>query len=197
VNKGKKLILICISAFACFYGSDPALAVNSEACSKLRNHGWWRTYQYHGTGESKMNAITNGTKRDGSSKYSSDSSTENSTYTVDPGASTRISTAGTQGISSWGECSLFAKEMKKERDFYIAQNMDELKKEIARGQGEHIQVLAFYSFCDAAALPALSSELRSDFPAIVRLRNEQEFSLKVDQLIQAKPDLRSLCGFGS
>jgi len=179
--------------------SSASFALNSSKCSEMLNKGLYKTYKYGGVGEAAYNAITEGTKKDGSTVASSESSTtEPTTATFDPKYSTNVSRSETQSSSSWGDCSLFAmrEELLKQRDVYITQNYHEILNETSRGQGEHLKVIAFYSLCEDSAALKLSSALQAKFADILATTTDQssnKYSRIVDTLILNDPMIKQSC----
>lgn len=173
--------------------SSSAFALDSSKCSTMLNNGMYKKYKFAGVGEANTKAITGETKSAGSFKATSHLSTEGSTVTLDPKYSTNVSVSNTQVSSSWGDCSLFAlQERKIQRDLYIAQNFDQIKKDIANGNGEHMTTLAWYALCDDNAASEYSKTLQNNFE---KLSSEQEssFSKVIDQTIEENSALKTKC----
>jgi len=190
----KELILII-----CVLLPSIAFGVDSAKCSKMLNNGMWKTYKYGGMGESYFNALTQGTKKDGISKASSESSTtEPSTMMFDTKYTSNAWASGTQSTSSWGDCSLFTmrKELKEQRKIYIAQNLDELKTEMARGKGEHLKVLTFYSGCHEKAYSGISRSIQNHYEEFAEMEDEgtiKHFVHQIDRIIKDSPELNEFC----
>lgn len=175
--------------------STSAFAVDSRKCSNMLNNGLWKKYKYGGVGESNINAMSQGTKRDGSSTASSDVSTEGTTAISDPKYTSNVSTSQTQSLSSWGECSAFAKtkELKKDREIYVAQNQTEVMIDIARGEGEQLKVLTFYSACSPDAYAELSSKLQKSISQSQTMPDSKSLCASIDQIISQSADLKTKC----
>ena len=175
--------------------STSAFAVDSRKCSSMLNNGLWKKYKYGGVGESNINAMTQGTKRDGSSTASSDMSTEGTTAISDPKYTSNVSTSQTQSLSSWGECSAFAKtkEMRKDREIYVAQNETEVLIDVARGDGEHLKVLTFYSACSPEAYKELSAKLQKSVGESETMPDSKSICASIDRIISQSSDLKSKC----
>ncbi|HAZ13061.1 MAG: hypothetical protein A2X86_09730 [Bdellovibrionales bacterium GWA2_49_15] len=174
-------------------------ALDSQKCSKMLNNGMWKTYRYGGVGEAYHNAVTQGTKKDGLFKTSSQSSTtEPTTASTDTKYTSNISTSQTQSTSSWGDCSLFALQiqLREERMIYIAQNLDELKIEMTRGEGEHLKVLTFYSACEKDAYPSIASYIKQDYEKFAGMTTRDDiifFASHLDHFIKNSHPLKSKC----
>lgn len=156
-----------------------------------------KKYKYGGMGEAYWQAITGGTKKDGSTKASSESSTtEPTTMLLDTKYTSNVYTSQTQSTSSWGDCSLFAirKELKKLRKTYLAQNLNEIKIEMARGKGEHLQVLTFYSICSKEAYTPLSKSIQRNFSIIMQNKNHvNQLINHIDTTIKESSTLQKYC----
>lgn len=181
--------------FLLFLVVPSAYAVDSKECSKLLNDGLYKKYRYMGVGESNAQAMTNGTKRQGSSTASSDVSSEISSAILDPKYTSNYSTSQTQSLSSWGECSLFADvgALKEDRTKYIAQNETEVLIDIARGDGEHLKVLTFYSACSEKSYPVLSKKLQHSFSNKTTLPKASDIGSDIDEIIQNDAFLKNSC----
>lgn len=170
-------------------------AIDSDKCSAMLNNGLWKKYKYAGIGESYYKACTNGTKKDGSSTATSDGTTEGTTAISDPKYTSNVWTSESQSTSSWGACSMFAdvKRLKEDRELYIAQNEPEVLIDLARGSGEHLKVLAFYSAC----LPSAYNELGQKLQYQISNNNEgftsKSISNDIDKVITTSKTLRELC----
>lgn len=173
--------------------SESVLAWNTYKCSKVLNYGFLRKYEYIGIGEGNMNATTQGIKKDGSFQTSTQSYSEQTTSSVDPGASTRRFLSTSQFSSSFGDCSLMAqREIREERDHYIAINLDELKKEMALGRGLHLETLASYSLCDVDANQELATQLQKNFRSMVD-GDAKEVSNRISDIIRNHVVLQKAC----
>jgi hypothetical protein len=173
--------------------SSNSWAINSSACSRMLNEGLYKTYQFSGFGESNGNAISGETRRSGSSTGSTNVSSDQSTAVLDPKHSTNVTYSNTQATSSFGDCSLFAlKERRKQRDLYIVQNFDQVRKEIAQGGGLHTDTLAWMSLCDVDAQHDFNTLLQSHYEEIYTSNSAQPGSA-IDQLIGASPEMNQKC----
>lgn len=184
-----------LAFFAVLILSSSAFAIDSRKCSNMLNNGMWKKYRYGGMGEYNANMITQGTKKQGSSTVSSDISTESSTAILDPKYTSNVSTSQTQSTSSWGECSAFAQaeQLKKDREVYIAQNRPEVMMDIARGTGEHLNVITFYSACAPEATAELSSKLQSTLAEEKTVPDTKTICQSIDRIISETESLKSKC----
>ncbi len=164
-----------------------AFAWNANNCTKLVNNGWFRKYQYQGYDQ----PLTKGTKRDGSIMASSAASTESSTAALDPKHWAVVSTSGSQGTSSWGECSLFGlQQIKENREKYISQNRSEVLRAIAVGSGEHLDVLASFSLCEKSAYKTFAVSLQKKTPQLVE---STQLGPMIDTVIAGNDSLKESC----
>ncbi|MES2855916.1 MAG: DUF3015 family protein [Bdellovibrionota bacterium] len=166
-------------------------AMNMSSCSTLLNQGWFKKYQYQGVDQ----PLTKATKSLGSTKASTKVSTETSTASVDPGYWTKVSQSQTQATSSWGQCSLLGlKQIRENREKYFVQNKDEVLKEIASGRGEHIGVLALFSFCAESARQEFATELQRATRDFVGAGEASgAFGDIIDQTVRSTPTLSKNC----
>lgn len=82
---------------------------------------------------------------------------------------------------------------KKFRNDYIEQNIAEIKKQIALGEGHHITSLAFVSGCRGIDATNWSSNLRSGMAGFYDAKTGAEFSGRLDQMIQSDSSLSQKC----
>ncbi len=171
------------------------MAMDSAKCSALLNDGLWKKYKYMGMGESNMKACTNGTKKDGSSTATSDGTTEGTTAMSDPKYTSHVHTSQTQSTSSWGECSMFAnvERLKEDRELYIAQNETEVMIDLARGKGEHLKVLTFYSACLPAAYSELGRKIQLQMARTLENYSAKTIASDLDNAINDSVELKDLC----
>lgn len=186
-----KLLLILVIALL----TSPLFAIDSRKCSNMLNNGLWKKYQYGGVGEAYWNACTQGTKKEGSSTVTSDASTEASTTAVDTKYTSNVWTSQTQSTSSFGECSAFAQveQLKKDREIYIAQNEPEVLIDIARGNGEHLKVITFYSGCGPEATKELGRNLQRTISEHSSIPDSKTISADIDLIINQSPSLKQAC----
>lgn len=166
-----------------------ASAIDMAKCSALLNKGWYKTYEYAGIDQ----PLTKATKKHGMSKATSVTSTEGSTASLDPGYTTNVSTSQTQGISSYGDCSLIGRlEIKERRDLYFAQNREEALKEVALGGGEHLRVIGTYSLCDNDKMDEFQKMLQSKMKELLKVKNGN-FREVIDRGVSESPSLVKAC----
>lgn len=173
--------------------SSSAMAMDSSKCSGMLNKGLYKTYKWGGVGEANTKAITGETKRTNPFSATSKISTEGSTAVVDPKYSSNVSTSGTHSVSSWGECSLFAlQERKEQRDLYIAQNLDQIKKDIANGDGAHLEILSWFSLCEDSVIPEFNRTMQEKAGDLL-VDQAAVLSQNIDNAIKGSKSLANKC----
>lgn len=101
--------------------------------------------------------LTENTKKHGSSSSTFGITTESTTASSDPGVYTGQVIGSSQSLSSWGECKFNPTALmdlfgsREEYKDYIAQNLEEVKKQMAQGDGGHLHTLAAAHHCEAPA----------------------------------------------
>lgn len=175
--------------------TSPLYAINSKKCSAMLNNGLWKKYRYGGIGESNANACTQGTKKEGSSTVTSDASTEGSTSMLDTKYTSNVWTSQTQSTSSFGECSAFAQteQRKKDREIYMVQNEHEVLIDIARGNGEHLKVITFYSACAPEAYKELGLKLKQSLSKHSAMPEVKTLCSDIDLIISQSESLKQVC----
>ena len=161
----------------------------------MLNDGLYKKYEWGGIGDYNLNAMTKESKKNGYTSATSNISTEGSTAAFDPKYSSNISTSEAQSTSSTGECSLFAlEERKNQREVFISQNYDQIKKNIAMGSGDHLSVLAWFSLCEDSAQQDYNLLLQKNFEKFF-LKKEDKASLseKIDHMISEEDALKKKC----
>lgn len=159
----------------------------------MLNDGMWKKYKWGGIGESNANAITAETRSSGPTTATSRISTEGTTALSDPVYYTNVSRSQTQSLSSWGDCSLFAlQERKEQREQYVRQNFDQIKKDIANGDGLHMETLSWFSLCDDQAQGSFNETLQAKFERLGS-SSESDFSKTMDQIITDNKSLTGKC----
>lgn len=170
-----------------------ALAFDSSKCSTILNKGLYKKYKWNGIGEANNKAMTAETKSSGSTKGTTRITSENTTAVVDPKYTTNVTVTGAQGTSSWGPCSAFGMlERRDQRDLYVAQNFDQIKKDIASGNGEHLKTLAWFALCEDHASDTYFQTLQSNFEKL-STSNEAHFTKTMDQVVESNSALKSQC----
>lgn len=184
-----KLLLLSVFIF-----SSSAYAIDSAKCSKMLNDGLYKKYEWGGMGDYNLNAMTKESKKNGYTTASSNISTEGSTAALDPVYTSNVSTSQTQSTSSTGDCSLFAlQERANQRDLYIAQNYDQIKKDIAKGSGEHLDALAWFSLCEDDAKNTFNHELQKNFENLFVNIDKTSLSKDIDKVIAGDAVTKSKC----
>ncbi len=167
-------------------------ALDNAKCSRMLNNGLYKTYRWQGI-NNRWPDLTNETKRNGSSNAYSEFTSENSTALLDPKYSSNLSSSLTNGTSSFGDCSLIAlKERTHQRDLYIAQNFDQIRKNIAEGRGKHLEILSYMSLCEENAQSDFNTELQSGYEEIYTSK-ESTPSQSIDKIISKSKNLHKKC----
>jgi hypothetical protein len=97
---------------------------------KIYESGWLKKYEYKGQ------TWAANSKKSGPLSSTGGVTTENTTSSVDPGVTTGEISSFAQYTSSWGECAAVNMEISmKFRDDYLEQNLHEIKKQVALGNG--------------------------------------------------------------
>lgn len=134
-------------------------------------------------------------KKYGSSS-TSNATTETSTASVDPGVSTGASDSQTQSLSTKGDCKwggFFGNADRRDFQNYVEQNMNEIKNQIALGEGGHLEILAAFSGCSQAKV--LGRSLQKNMRQFVDLGEQQasDFVDRVRTIIVSNPQLSEQC----
>ena len=178
-----------IILFTLILSTQSTFALDFDVCSKMLNNGWYQKYEYGGVDQ----PLTKATKKLGSSKGMSATSTEGSTAISDPKYWSNVTTSETQFLSSWGDCSAIGlHEVKEVREKYYVQNRPEILKEMAQGQGRHIEVLASFSLCDSTAKAEMGSTFQKNIKNFMDAK-EGDYGTHVDMLIKKSPSLSKQC----
>jgi hypothetical protein len=180
----KYLLCICVLMFSAQFAS-----ADTYSCAKMIfKDGWLRNYEYLG------NTWGANTKKSGLVSSSIGSSIEKTTSSVDPGVTTGDSVSTTQYTSSWGECSMLEYNITWQmRDQYIEQNMDGIKKEIAIGEGQHVDSLAFLSGCKGIDHEVWTRSLQKNTAGFYDSTSSKDFSEKLGTVIKGNQQLQSNC----
>lgn len=99
-------------------------------------------------------------------------------------------TSMTQWSSSWGECSMIG-EVSHDRKIFLAQNIDKLQVDIARGDGEYLQALAELYECPAKNYSDFARTLKDNYSNIFHL--SQRNISKVDGFILNSFEIKNAC----
>lgn len=177
---------------ALFVG-ESVWAINQSSCSKLLNNGFYKKYEYGGIDQ----PVTKATKKHGSFKATFVVSTEGSTAVLDPKYWSNVSTSGTQGTSSWGDCSLIGLQRTLEiRETYFAANQNEVLKDIARADGEHLAALASLSMCDDDQVELFNKTMQSNLPLLMDTK-PGAYNSAIDKVVSSNPVLKKACFNGT
>lgn len=134
-------------------------------------------------------------------KYGSSSTanatTETSTASVDPGVSTGVSDSNTQSVSTQGDCKwggFFGSADRRDFQNYVEQNMNEIKNQMAVGQGGHLEILATFAGCSQAK--AFGHGLQKNMNRFVDLSDDEShaFVERIQEVISADTQLSNQCG---
>jgi hypothetical protein len=161
------LVLVSILFLTSFARAD------YYSCAKMiYKDGWLKTYEYKG------NTWGANTKKHGALTSTGGATIENTTSSVDPGVTTGEFMSSSQYSSSWGECSAVDQLIsRKMREDYIEQNMGEVKKQIAIGDGYHIDSLAFMAGCQGIDRAGWSQTLQNKTAEFYDLKAGKTFRL--------------------
>jgi len=191
-----KVIALFLVFIICPSGLFAREVYNDAKCSKFLNTGWYKQYKYWGSALISTKVTGRAIRRDGFISSTSQYSTEATTWVTDPGTTTNRGESYPQLISSYGECAVWAfKKVKAERERYVAQNKEELKKETALGRGEYLAVLAYYSLCDESSLADFAQVLQKNYSKIFRSSDQNISTLvgNIDEAISSSPKLHRSC----
>lgn len=135
---------------------------NVYKCAKMvYSQGWLTKYDVKG------NTWGANTKKHGTTGSTVGYSSETSTASIDPGVTTGHSLSSAQYSSSWGDCNILEMEIASEvRKQYIAQNMMEIKKQVAMGSGHHLDSLAYLSGCQGISAEIWRQNLQRETVSI-------------------------------
>lgn len=162
---------------------------DAYSCAKMiYKDGWLKKYDILG------NTWGANTKKHGAVTSTIGSSIEKTTSSVDPGVSTGNFMSSMQYTSSWGECSMVNMQITQQmREDYIDQNMPELRKQIAMGQGLHVDNLAFVSGCKNIDRETWSRGLQQRTQEFYDAADAKSFTYHLDAMISADTGLKTNC----
>ena len=83
------------------------------------------------------------------------------------------------------------------REDYIDQNSDEIKTEIAMGDGLHVDSLAFVSGCHGVNEALWKKSLQDRAVKFYERKSAKEFVSDLEDMIQSNPDFASHCYLAS
>lgn len=166
---------------------------NAYSCAKMiYKDGWLTKYEYKGE------TWGAGTKKGGILSSTVGSSIESVTSSVDPGVYTGQIMSSGQYSSSWGECSMLDYHVVENyREDYIDQNLSEIKKQLAVGEGIHVDSLAYLSGCSNIRRSEWSKALKGETAEFYDSKSSKEFTKILDRTIRLNPDLSAHCRLAS
>ncbi|MCK5072842.1 MAG: DUF3015 family protein [Bacteriovoracaceae bacterium] len=97
-------------------------------------------------------------------------------------------------ISSTGDCSAFAMVQENKKKLYVAQNLDNLQIDIARGQGEYLDAYAALSGCHKSEY--FNKILQSNYKTIFGENidsSPHEVYEATNELIELSTELKGTC----
>jgi hypothetical protein len=173
MNSTKSIIRLCILASI----SIMASMAQATKCGQVvyNKHGMLRKY------EVLPLDISEGLKKHGVSS-TSPGTTETTTASVDPGVTTGTSDSQTQSTSTKGDCKwggFFGAAERQDLEHYVEQNLNQIKNQMAVGQGGHIEMLASYSNCNQAKI--FGQALQKNMNKFIDF-NEKDSKAFVDQI---------------
>lgn len=165
----------------------------ANPCGELiyNKHGKLRKYQIL-----PLDIFEN-TKKNGISTTSG-ATTESSTAASDPGVSTGASVSWKQSTSTNGPCKWGGLFATQEHYFdYIAQNLDLIKKEMALGQGGHLEILASAHNCQGIGMASFPKTMQKELVQFIDYTPEQarQFESTLNSVISTH--LSNVCQLGT
>ncbi len=162
---------------------------DAYSCAKMiYKDGWLVKYEHLG------NTWGANTKKHGAVSSSVGSSVEKTTSSVDPGVSTGNIMSSVQYFSSWGECSMLEYHITKQlREQYIEQNLGEIKRQVAMGQGYHVDALAMISGCQNLGANEWARALQSNTEELYDLNSGVAFADHLNTIVMSQNSLRGNC----
>lgn len=141
-------------------------------------------------------SIFEGSKKYGSSSWTSGASTEHTTAIFDPGVWTGYSTSLKQSLSTEGACKWAGiAAITQHRTEFIAQNIDQIKIDLASGKGDFSEVLMSSYFCDEGTEVELQKKIKQNFVEMNLSNSEaKEIHSKINSLIKSDTELHRVCG---
>jgi len=176
-----------------FFSREILAISHAQKCTQwVYSHGWFRKYKYlHLTS-------TDISKQNNSTGVSTDQSTEGTTASTDTGVSTGGTSSSTQSWSSWGICAgykvLFWVSLLEKREKYVEQNIAQIKKQMALGEGGHLAALAYFSLCDESSVDSFSQAMQNNYSKFALIQdNGRLFTQTVDLVISNNNKLKKSC----
>lgn len=109
--------------------------------------------------------------------------------------STTVSNVGvssSQFLSSWGECSMVG-EVEKVRKTFIAQNLNYLQQDMAKGNGEYLAAYARLHDCNQKGMALFGKSMKQKYFEIKKLDEFQDFDSIFRIMERPFIDLKGLC----
>ncbi len=179
---------------AIIFQSISGHALDEKKCSKMLNEGWFKKYKFGGIGNGYWQPLSQETKSAGSTTAASNSTTEGTTAVSDPGYTSNVMTSETQSTSSWGECSFISlKKMQTQQIAYIEQNAISIDREIALGDGGHIDSLIDLNLCDKNISSEFKNTLQKNFKIYSSLDTAKDKVRKIKKFIKENKVLSRAC----
>ena len=162
---------------------------NIYTCAKMvYSAGWLKKYDTLGE------TWGANTKKMGILSSVAHSSIEKTTSSVDPGVTTKTFVSTVQYTSSWGECSILDYQITMQmRKDYIEQNADEIKTQIAMGDGIHVDSLAFVSGCHDLNETAWKKSLKERAVKFYESKDATDFVNSLDEMIKSDKNFAGHC----
>jgi hypothetical protein len=184
----RALLLVCL------FCATPAFAFHDTACAEKvwLAKGLFRKYELK---YSTVDYISCKASTDESSiEVSTKSTLQNSTASLDPGITTGQAISTTQYSLSFGDCSGWADNQNwVKRETYVAENMGQIRKDVALGNGEYIETIAYLSGCPASAKESFAKLLHNHYDSLFRNSEGWRFGSDVDALLREDSGLKHLC----
>ncbi|MFT6069644.1 MAG: hypothetical protein ACJAT2_001575 [Bacteriovoracaceae bacterium] len=101
-------------------------------------------------------------------------------------------TSSSQFLSSWGQCSMIGLAPQERPKFFVAQNVDKLIIDSAKGEGEYLASFSKLASCDAYTSQKLPDRLQNNLKQIYGddLQNDaQEVYKRISELVRADKEL--------
>ena len=181
--------IVSFAVFSLFLAQANTALADQYSCAKMvYKDGWLKTYEYKG------NTWGANTKKHGAVSSTVGSSTEQTTASFDPGVTTGGYMSSSQYSSSWGECSMLEYHITKQmREEYIDQNLQEIKKQVALGEGNHVDALAYLSGCKGIEKAQWKRELQGSMERLYDAKTGASFAGQVSGMIQQNADFSKQC----
>ncbi len=172
--------------------------VLANPCGELIYNKYGKLRKYHYNNHTLSENIKEHGVFSGSTSSSSSTSTEGTTGALDPGVTTGEYYSVAGSTSTQGECRWFGLALNTPEGMnqYVAQNMPEIKVDMAKGNGGHLDVLANAYGCGDQDHEAFAKVLRQNFEKFAPFNAEKskEFTATMDRVVHA--ELPTVCVAG-